>query len=371
MKIIILKEKLKKALSLVEKITGKNLTLPILNNVLIKSEEGFLKLSTTDLELGINYWVPAKVEAQGEATIPVRIFSNLISFLNDDKIDLELKENNLNIKTNNHKSEIKGLDAKDFPIIPEVGSENSVNVNTKDITQGLLQVIDFASVTQVRPELSGVYFSFQGNELKVVTTDSFRLAEKTILLDQKIEPQTFILPRNAGREIINLFSENNDDIKFCFSPNQIMVQGYFQDTEKPSAQLVSRLIEGEYPDYKAVIPKEFKTQVIISRDELLSQIKSASLFSGRTNEIKLNVKKDKMEIISQNVDLGDTKSSISVVVKGEETSVNFNHKFLIDGLSQIKSSEVIFEFNGQEGPGLLKSSEDNSYVYVIMPIKAD
>lgn len=370
MNITILKEKLKKGLSLVEKITGKNLTLPILNNVLIKSEEGFLKLSTTDLELGINYWVPAKVETQGEATIPVRIFSNLISFLNDDKIELELKENNLNIKTDNHKSEIKGLDAKDFPIIPEVGLEKSTDINAKDITQGLLQVIDFAAVTQVRPELSGVYFSFIGNELKVVTTDSFRLSEKTILLDQKIEEQSFILPRNAAREIINLFSEDSS-IKFCFSPNQIMVQSCFQDTAKPSAQLVSRLIEGEYPDYKAVIPKEFKTQVILSRDALLSQIKSASLFSGRTNEIKVNIKKDKLEIISQNVDLGDTKSSIPVATKGEEISVNFNHKFLIEGLNQIKSNEVIIELNGQEGPGLIKSKDDNSYVYVIMPIKAD
>jgi len=370
MKITILKEKLKKGLSLVEKITGKNLTLPILNNVLIKSEDGFLKLSTTDLELGINYWVPAKVDTQGEATIPVKIFSNLISFLSDEKIDLELKANNLNIKTDNHKSEIKGLDAKDFPIIPEVGLEKSIDVNTKEIIQGLLQVIDFSAFTQVRPELSGVYFSFQGNELKIVTTDSFRLAEKTILLDQKVEDINFILPRNAGREIINLFSEN-EIIKFCFSPNQIMTQSNFNDTKKVSAQLVSRLIEGEYPDYKAVIPKEFKTQVILSRDELLSQIKSASLFSGRTNEIKLNIKKDKIEIIAQNVDLGETKSNILVTVKGEETSVNFNHKFLIEGLNQIKSNEVVLELNGQEGPGLLKAKDDNSYVYVIMPIKAD
>ena len=370
MKITILKEKLKKGLNLVEKITGKNLTLPILNNVLVKSEDGFLKLSTTDLELGINYWVPAKVETQGEATIPVRIFSNLVSFLNDEQINLELKENNLSIKTENHKSEIKGLDAKDFPIIPDVGLEKSVDADAKNITFGLLQVIDFAALSQVRPELSGVYFHFSGNELKVVTTDSFRLSEKTILLDQKVEETNFILPRNAGREIISLFSES-ENIKFCFSPNQIMVQSNFPDTEKVSTQLVSRLIEGEYPDYKAVIPKEFKTQAILSRDEILSQIKSASLFSGRTNEIRLNFKKDKIEIISQNVDLGDTKSSIPVVIKGEETSVNFNHKFLIEGLNQIKSNEVVLELNGQEGPGLLKAKDDNSYVYVIMPIKAD
>jgi len=279
------------------------------------------------------------------------------------------------LRGENYKTQIKGLEAKDYPIIPDVTSETWLELDAKVFCEGMMQVIDFCAITQVRPELSGIYLSFQKNAVKIVSTDSFRLAEKTIAIDNPTNNltsiQSLIIPKNAARELVNIFSEEERKIKFYLSSSQIMIESYFSETKNPQAQLVSRLIEGEYPNYEDVIPKEFKTQVIVSRDAFLNQIKSASLFSGRTNEIKLviNPKKDNITISSQNVDLGETHSNLSAKIKGEEMTASFNYKFLVEGLGQIKAKEVIFELNGQDGPGVLKPMDDPSYIYVIMPIK--
>lgn len=376
MKVAILKEKLNKGLSIVERITGRNLTLPILNNVLISTEENFLKLSTTDLELGISYWNPARIEEKGKITIPVKILSGFVSLLDEEKLTMEVKDRVLFLKAEKYKTQIKGLEARDFPIIPEVTAENWLELESLSFSQGIMQVIDFCALTQVRPELSGIYFSFQKDQLKMVATDSFRLAEKTLIFGSSqeglVSPQSFILPRNAARELVNIFSEQNSKIKLYISPSQIMVESYFEETKTPQARLVSRLIEGEYPNYEEVIPKEFKTQLVISKEQFLNQIKSASLFSGRTNEVKLvvNPKKEEVAVFSQNVDLGETQSSLPAKIQGEEATVCFNYKFLAEGISQIRTGEVVLELNGQDGPGVLKPADDTSFLYVIMPIKA-
>ncbi len=376
MKTTILKNNLTKGLNIVEKITGRNLTLPILNNVLINTQDNALKLSTTDLELGISYWVLAQIQEKGTITVPVRPFSNFVSLVEEQKLTLEIKEKTLLIKGENYKSQIKGLEAKDFPIIPEVSSEIFIELNALEFCQAIMQVIDFCALTQIRPELSGIHFFFQKNEVKIVATDSFRLAEKTLFLEGLSEnltsAQSFILPKNASRELINIFSENDQKIKLYFSPSQIMVQSFFDETKNPQARLVSRLIEGEYPNYQEVIPKEFKTQIILSKDRFLNQIKTASLFSGRANEVRLKVnpQKGQVEIFSQNVDLGESKSRLSAKIKGQETDVCFNYKFLAEGLAQIKTSEVVFEINGQEGPGVLRPLDEATFLYVIMPIKS-
>jgi len=376
MKIIILKEKLAKGLALVERITGKNLTLPILNNVLISAEDNSLKLSTTDLELGISYWGLAKIEEKGEITIPVRTLSGFVSLIGEEKVTIESKGKTLYLKGENYKTQIKGLDSKDFPIIPEVAPDKWIEFNASAFCKGIMQTMDFCALTQVRPELSGTYFSFQKDLAKIVATDSFRLAEKTIALEGAVQgiegSESFILPRNAARELVNIFSEHNGKIKFYLSPNQIMVESYIDDAKNPQARLVSRLIEGEYPDYEAVIPKEFKTRMIASKEEFLSQIKIASLFSGRTNEVKLaiNSKKGNMVITSQSIDLGETELKMEIEAQGEEVEISFNYKFLAEGLNQMRSDKVILELNGQDGPAVLKPSDDPGYIYVIMPIKA-
>ena len=375
MKITILKNKFAKGLGVVEKITGKNFTLPILGNVLIKGENSTIKLSTTDLEVGISYWIMAKVENKEKITIPVRHLSNFISLISEDQVNLETKDNTLFLKGESYKSQIKGLDAEDFPIIPEVSENLWVKMDSKLFSQAMLQVVDFCALTQTRLELSGIYLSFEKGQLKIVATDSFRLAEKTIpisAVSSDFSPQSFILPRNAAREIINIFSQEEVMVKFYLSPNQIMVEKRFSDSDQPQVRLVTRLIEGEYPNYKEVIPKETKTRISLKKDELFNQIKKASLFSGKSNEVSLDIDSDKGEItfFSQNVDLGEIKSKVKADIKGEAVEIRFNYKFLSEGVNQINSDEVSLELNGTDGPGLIKPVGDSSFLYVIMPIKS-
>jgi len=377
MKLIILQEKLKEGVGTVERISIKSLSLLVLNNILIKAEKNFLNLATTDLEIGIKWWALAKVEKEGAITVPARVFSNFINFLPNKQIALELKDSTLAIECENYQTTLKGLSPEDFPIIPQITEGESVLVDSHSFCQGLNQIADIAIPSTAKPEISGIFFVFQKDFIKMAATDSFRLGEKTFYLNLKTpstlsKEYTLILPQKAAKEIINIFGEKEGELRICFSPNQILFELPMTETSHPQIQLISRLIEGEYPNYQEIIPKKYETQVIFQRNEFLNQIKSAALFSGKINEVKLKIdpKKEKVELFSQNPDLGEYHSHLAGEIKGKELEISFNHRFLADGLLNIKSSEVVFELTGSEGPGVLKPAGDPSYLYVVMPIKA-
>lgn len=377
MKLIILKENLNEGLNIVSRVAGKNLTLPILNNVLISTEKNFLNLSATDLELGIKYWSLVKIEKEGKLTIPAKILSNFVSLLPEDKIYLELKNQTLNITCQDYQTKIKGLPAEEFPIIPKIENEDFIELNCQVFCDGLSQVVDFTTLNQTRPELSGIYFNFKKDNLYLTTTDSFRLAEKSLFFEQKNSKEfSFILPQKTVREIINIFSGKEGKIKLYFSSSQILFEYPMAETPHPQIQIISRLIDGDYPDYQEIIPKKHEAQVILSKEKFLNHIKTASIFSGKTNEvkIKLSPQKEGVEIFSQNLELGENNSFLQGQLQygtdKKEMEVSFNHRFLIDGLSNIKDSEVIFELNGEDGPAALRPKNDSSYIYIVMPIKS-
>jgi len=376
MKISILKENFLKGLNIVSRATSKSFTLPILNNILLSTEKNFLKISGTDLELGIKYWALAKIEKEGAIVVPAKFLINLISFITEEKINLEVKNNILHLEGKNYKNQIKGLSSEDFPIIPEVKSELSLQTDSQDLIQGLTQIVDMASPSQTRPEISGIYLCLGRDSIEMAATDSFRLAEKKINI-----PKTTSLPDKISlivlqktiREAINIFGENYEKIKIFFSPNQIMFESKIKETSHPEIQIISRLIEGEYPNYKEIIPKDFKTSAILSKQEFLNQIKAASLFSGKINEVKIKVAPNQeiLEVFAQNPDLGESSSRINGKIKGEKTEISFNYRFLVDGLNNIKSKEIIFELNGEDGPGVLRPTDDKNFIYVVMPIKSN
>ncbi|MBZ9578146.1 DNA polymerase III subunit beta [Patescibacteria group bacterium] len=374
MKLLILQEKLKEGLSVVERVSSKSLTLPILNNILISTEKNFFNLSATDLETGINWWVLTKIEKEGKITIPSHLFSNFISLLPNKKINLEVKNNTLFIECENYKTQIKGLSADEFPIIPKISKEESISIESFPLCQSLNQVTDIVLPSTTRPEISGVYFSFQKNLITIAATDSFRLGEKKIFLKNNSslkKEYSLILPQKTAKEIVNVFGEKKGELKMYFSPNQVMFEYLMPETPHPQIQLVSRLIEGEYPNYQEIIPKKHTTQLRLDKNEFLNQIKTASLFSGKINEVKIKVepKEKKIEIFSQSPEIGEYQSSVPGKIKGEPVKISFNHRFLLDGLLNIKSSEILFEFNGDSGPGVLKPVGDETYIYVVMPIK--
>jgi len=375
MKLIIPQEKLKQGLNIVERISSKSLTLPILNNILISTEKNFLNLSATDLEMGINWWILGKIEEQGQITIPSRLFFNFISLLPNKNVVLEAKNNNLSIECENYKTQIKGLSAEEFPIIPKITQGESINIDSPSFCYNLNQVADVAIPSTTRPEISGVYFLFQKNLITIAATDSFRLGEKKIFLKTESplsKEYSLILPQKTVKEIVNIFAEKQGQLKLYFSPNQVMFQYPMPETPHSQVEVISRLIEGEYPNYKEIIPKKYTTQLILKKEEFLNQIKTASLFSGKINEvrIKVDVKERRINISSQSPDIGQYQSFVDGKIKGDPIDISFNHRFLLDGLLSIKSSEIIFELNSDSGPGVLRPVGDESYLYVVMPIKS-
>lgn len=372
MKFEILKDNLKNGLNIVERATGKNLTLPILNNVLIETEENSISLSCTDLEIAIVSKNLAKIEKEGKIVAPTKLLLNFISLLPNKKITLFLKNKNLFVECENFQSQIQTYNPEDFPIIPKIKTTEFIEMENKIFCEGASQVVEVTSPGQIKPELSGVYFLFSDNFLKMVGTDSFRLAEKKIELENKISKEfSFILPSKTIRELINILRDKNGKIKILVSPNLVVFD--FSPKEISSfVQITSKIIEGEYPNYQEIIPKKYKTKIILKREDFLNHIKSASLFSGRINEIKLSIqpKERRVSILAKTPEVGETQSSLFGKIEGEKLETSFNYKFLVDGLLNIKSSEVILELSNGEEPGVLKPVGDLSYIYILMPIKS-
>ena len=373
MKLTILTQDLKKGLSFTERLTGKNLTLPILNNLLIEALPNFLKISSTDLETGIEWWGLSKTEEEGKITIPARILVQVINNISDEKIEIEVKNDTLFIKTKTFKTQIKGYTSDDFPIIPKFSKEEFIEVNAQELKDCLVDVVDIASLSQIRPEISGIYFVFKKDVVNLVATDSFRLIERTLKsetyknsFDEDIK---FILSQKTTKEIINILQEKSGLVKIYYSESQILFETNLNEIDHPEINLISRQIEGNYPAYKEIIPKEHKTRVFIDKDSLIKQVKLAGLFAGKINEIKIKTIENNLEILSQDIELGENTSIIEASVEGEAIEVSFNYKFILDGLTRIKSNEAVLDFQGASSAGVIKEKNNESYTYVVMPIK--
>ncbi|MBI4359452.1 MAG: DNA polymerase III subunit beta, partial [Candidatus Nealsonbacteria bacterium] len=371
----ILKENLREGLGIVGRIAQKNLSLPILNSVLLSCEKSFLCLKATDLEMGMKWWVLSKVEKEGKIACSLRVLQSLIDSLPSEKLSLKTEEKRLLLEADGFQAQINGLDAEEFPIIPEPEDKISFVIKNSRFIEGLSQVVEMAATSLVKPEISGVHFNFKENRLKMVATDSFRLAEKTILLDNQLEKEaSFILPQRACREIINAFGGKEEDLRFYLSPNQVIIESLMMETPHPRIQFFTRLIEGEYPNYQEIIPKEFRFKVFLQKGEFLQRLKTVSLFSNKINEIKIKIRptKQEMEIEGQNPEVGRSNSVFSAQIEGEKEAaeISFNWRFLVDGLNQIRDKEFVFALSKNEGPAVLKSKEEAAdYLYLLMPLR--
>jgi DNA polymerase-3 subunit beta len=376
MKLTILQEKLKEGMGVIDKVAPKNFSLPILKNISLTTEKSFLKISATDLETAITWWGLAKIDEEGSVTVPGSLFSGLLSLINNKQVSLATKDQALLVESEDYKTKIKTANSEEFPIIPSVSDNEYAVLDAQGFCRGLSQVVDVVATNNTRPEISGVYFSFNKNTLRMAATDSFRLAEKTINVKQLVEAEkeySFIVPKKTAKEAISVFGDKKGEICVYFSPDQIMFELTMEEAKHPFVRLTSRLIEGEYPNYQEIIPKEHDTQGILERDGLLSNIKGAALFSGKVNEVKIEAdpKKDAIGISSQNPEAGEFSSSVKGDLKGKQSDVYFDCRFLIDGLVNIKSAEVFIGLSGTEegGPAIIKPVGDNSYLYVVMPIR--
>ena len=375
MKATVLRENLKEGLGIVERIVAKSLTLPILNNTLISIQKNSVKLSATDLQLGIYYEFPGKTDGDKQAIFAPRLLSSLVSVIGENQINLEIKDANLIVRSGGYDASIKTLDAEDFPIIPILkGDEPFVEVEIGAFCRGMNQVVGMAGQSQARPEISGIFCVFEKEKMKIVATDSFRLAEKKLAFEKPNKNETsFILPQKTARELISIFGEKTGKMKIFFSSTQAFFD--YTDEKTPSPvhiQVVSRLIEGEYPHYEDIMPTNHKTKAAVPRAALADHVKVAGIFSGKTNEIRVLADPTKKGLFfsSQSNEAGENKSFLEGEVTGDKVEAAFNWRFLSEGIAQMKGENLEFGLNGEDGPALLQSGDQEGYVYVIMPIKA-
>jgi DNA polymerase-3 subunit beta len=367
MKIIILKENLKDGLNSIMRAVSENNNLPILKNILIKTVNNKIKLTATNLELAISKNVSGKIIEDGSITVPFSVFNGIVSNLDSEKVNLESKSSNLILKTDNYEAAIQGLSEEEFPIIPEIGNvNNSLKIESSVFNEAILKVINCAQISEIRPEISGVLFDFQISSLKLAATDGVRLAEKTLFdKDYKADfTRGFksIIPLKTIQEVPRIF--NNGELHIYFDSNQVLFKD--EDTE-----IISRLIDGTYPDYDPIVPKKFETECVISRESFVNAIKLVSNFSGKINDVKLKSKEGKkvMEVSSSTQQLGENHYLVPMKSKGEEFEVIFNWRFLLEGLKSFDFEEVIIGLNGDQHPAIIKSQKDFSYFYILMPIK--
>jgi len=375
MKLFCTQKNLNKNLNIVEKAISRNTTLPILNNILFETDKGRLKLSATDLEIGINCWTGARIEKTGKVTVPARLLSNFISSLPNKKIDISLRGSVLNLKCENFKVSIKTLPAKDFPLIPKIQEKALACLAVPALQRALGQVVSAVAVSQTRPEISGALMCFNNQEVKIAGTDSYRLAEKKIRLKTSAsKPISIIVPARTIHEIVRVLSDQEGDIKIALSENQALFQ-------LGSINIVSRLIEGQYPDYKQIIPQNFKSRALVLTKDILNAVKVASLFSGKIDEIKLQFKKPQrgqsvLELRSESGEIGSNVSQVKAKISGRGGTIAFNHRYLLDGLQNIFTDYVELLINNDKTPAMLKPftepgkrPKDKDYLYLIMPIK--
>ncbi len=366
MKLFCTQENLNKGLSLVSYLVNKNANLPILNNVLLKANKNGLTLITTNLEIGIKVFVRGKVEEEGAFTVDAKLLNSFISLLPRENIEITLKEKTLNIKNKNQEANISGLDAEDFPLIPEIEKENEIEIITKELRDAINQTIFAASTDNSRAEINAVNFSFKPKELTIAATDSYRLTEKKININSNKEID-LIIPLKTVQELSRILNEEDGQkINIYFNENQIM---FVLD----NIELVSRVIDSKYPDYKQIVPQEFITSITCDVSRLVPIIKSVSLFCKQgINDINLVFDKNKqeLEVFTTSSKKGSKDvAKVPVKITGESNDIVFNYRYLLDGLNNINSKEIIININNSKSPGLLKPKEEQGYIYLIMPIK--
>lgn len=364
MKILCLKKDLKEAVFICERISGKNLNLPILSNILLDTDGKDLKLISTNLELGVEIIIPAKIENKGKITIPSTIFNSFLSNISgSDQINLEIKNNNLIISTNNNSTLIKSQPTDDFPNLPKIKSDNKFSIPIIDFISGLKMVFYSCALSTIKPEISSVYlYSSKADMITFTATDSFRLAEKKInYFFPEFGP--ILIPFKTVVEIIRIFDGKEGNLDILFDKNQINIK-------KDNIIFISRLTDGVFPDYNQIIPKKFTTDAIINKDFFINSLKISSLFSGKLNELNIVVNSEDgfLTIKTSNNESGENISKIPAKITGENLKITFNHKYIYDCLPNIESEEIILRFSGEGRPLLITGAQDNTFQYLVMPM---
>ncbi len=373
MKVSVLQENLAQGLNVVSRAVSARSTYPILANVLIAAEDGRLKLSATDRELGITAWIGAKIEEPGATTVPARTLSDLVTTFPNETIQMELvvRTQTLQLRAGRSNAEIKGIDAQEFPPMPEPDKSAGIELTAGDFKEMIQQVVFAASRDDARPVLTGVLITVEGKTMTMAAADGFRLSVRKAELKSAVEqPLRAIVPARALNEVARIAADDKEQVHMVLPPGRGQVVFSLKD-----AELRCQLVEGAFPEYQQIIPNGHKTRTIVSAESFLKAAKQAEIFARESSHIaRLDIKPGDgkapgtMEISAQSEETGSNDSKMDATVEGVPILIAFNVRFLREALDVMKSSDVALETSAAAAPGVLHPVGNEDFLHVIMPM---
>lgn len=369
MKLSVMQENLARGLSVVSRAVSTRSTLPVLANVLLRTEDAGLKLTATNLEIGITYWVPGRIEVDGATTVPARLLTDLVNSLPaSEKVDLELSGvDTLHLRCGRFETHIKGIDADEFPAIQAAGERPTTRVSQRVLRRALEEVIFAAATDEARPILTGVLARFEGDRLTLAAADNYRIAVKTVAVLDAVSETSVVIPARALAEVVRILADVDDPVEVVLASARNQVLFHLEGVD-----LVSRLIDGQFPNYQQVLPAGHATRAVLEREELLRAIRPAALIaSSSANIVKLAVAPDGEPgvTVSATAEVGDYEGQVEAAVEGDGTTIAFNARYLADVLAHVEAEQFALEFNGPLSPGVFRPVGADDYVHVVMPVR--
>jgi DNA polymerase-3 subunit beta len=371
-KVTSLQENLARGLQIAGRAVSTRGSLPILGNVLLRTENGRLKLTATNLEVGINVWVPAKVDDEGAITVPAKLFTDFVNSLppGPAELSLNVRTKTVHLKSGPYEANFKGLDAEEFPTIPVAPDKPTTKLAKSTLRRMIGEVAFVATTDDSRPVLTGVLTTFEGDKATMAAADPYRLSVRTAPLLSKVEGKIeVIIPARSLQEVQRIIDDSEDPVEIFITPNGSQVIFHTQE-----ADLVSRVIEGQFPNYRQVIPTgKAATRIIVQREELLQATRLASLFArDSANMLRFQVDpsaQPPLVISATATEIGDNTAKVDATVDGQSTTIAFNSRFISDALGSVTAPEIALELGGPLAPGVIKIVGDDSYLHVVMPLR--
>ena len=372
MKLSVLQENLNHGLNTVSRSVSTKAQLPVLANVLIATDQGRLKLSATNLETGINFWLGAKIETQGAISIPAKNLTEYIASLPAEKVNLEVKENQLYLSCGNYQAKFVGLPASEFPNVPTLSGKPEISLSVEDLGLAISQVAFAAAQDEGRPVLTGVLVQAKEDKLTLVATDGYRLSLKTIeglkeMKNLEIFQKGLLIPSRTLTEVGKIITSGNGEtdlgIKVTPEENQIIFAN-------KSSEVISRLIEGKFPDFEKILPEKEIAKVVVDKEDLTRAVRMAAIFARESaNIVRLEVTKTKLKVTANAAQVGDNVSEIEAKIEGEGGKIAFNSRYLLDFLNTVDAELISFGMTTALNPGVFSAVGDKSFLHIIMPVR--
>src|ERR1700704_3648702 len=364
-----MQENLARGLWVVSRAVSTRSTLPVLANVLLKTEDAGLKLTATNLEIGITYWVPGKVESDGATTVPAKLLTDYVNALQGgERVDLELTAGEtLHLRAGRSESHLKGIDADEFPAIGTAGERPTTRIAQNVLRQALAETAFAAASDEARPILTGVLARFEGDQLTLAAADNYRIAVKTIPILDAVPETSVVIPARALNELARILSDVDEPVEVVLAGGRNQILFHLDGID-----LVSRLIAGQFPNYQQVVPQSHTTRAVLDREELLRAVRPAALIAHESaNIVKLQVSADGEPgiTVSANAEVGDHVGQVEAAVEGDGTTIAFNARYLADVLTNVAADQFALELNGPLSPGVFKPLGDDHYIHVVMPVR--